>query len=76
MTALGSSSNTSPGIWLTVILGGLLVVFTLTATIASILYSRLRADFCGDDGVREVRAPQWTASYGTSLNSLSRTTRS
>jgi hypothetical protein len=37
MMTLGSSSNVSPGIWLAVILGGLLVVFALTATIASIL---------------------------------------
>jgi hypothetical protein len=33
----GSSSNVSPGIWLVVILGGLLVVFALTAMIVSIL---------------------------------------
>jgi hypothetical protein len=37
MTSLGSSSNTSPGIWLAVILGGLLVVFALTALTVSIL---------------------------------------
>jgi hypothetical protein len=37
MTALRSSSNTSPGIWLAVILGGLLVVFALTALTVSIL---------------------------------------
>jgi hypothetical protein len=37
MMTLGSNSNFSPGIWLFVILGGLLVVFALTAIIASIL---------------------------------------
>jgi len=31
-----SSSNASPGVWLAVILGGLLVVFVLTALTASI----------------------------------------
>jgi hypothetical protein len=37
MMTLGSNSNVSPGIWLAVILGGLLVVFALTAMIVSIL---------------------------------------
>ena len=37
MTTLGSSSNTPPGIWLAVILGGLLVVFAVTALTVSIL---------------------------------------
>jgi hypothetical protein len=32
-----SNSNVSPGIWLVLILGGLLVVFALTAIIVSIL---------------------------------------
>jgi len=37
MTTPASSSNVSPGIWLAVILGGLLVVFALTAMFVSIL---------------------------------------
>jgi hypothetical protein len=37
VTTYGSSSNASPGIWLAVILGGVLVVFALTALIVSIL---------------------------------------
>jgi hypothetical protein len=37
MMTLGSSSKVSPGIWLAVILGGLLVVFSLVAMIVSIL---------------------------------------
>jgi hypothetical protein len=36
MTTPGSSSNVRPGIWLAVILGGLLIVFALTAVIVSI----------------------------------------
>jgi hypothetical protein len=38
MMTVGSSSNVSPGIWLAVILGGLLVVFAFTAMIVSILH--------------------------------------
>ena len=37
MMTLGSSSNTSPGIWVPLMLGGLLVVFVLTALIVSVL---------------------------------------
>ena len=37
MMTLGSNSNVSPGIRLVLILGGLLVVFALTAMIISIL---------------------------------------
>jgi hypothetical protein len=37
MMTLGSNSNVSPGIWLAVILAGLLVVFALTAMVVSIL---------------------------------------
>jgi hypothetical protein len=37
MTTHGSGLNVSPGIWVAVILGGLLVVFALTAMIVSIL---------------------------------------
>jgi putative ABC transport system substrate-binding protein len=37
MMTRGSSSNTSPGIWLALILGGLLVVFVVTALTVSIL---------------------------------------
>ena len=37
MMTLGSSSNTSPGIWLALIVGGLVVVFVLTALTVSIL---------------------------------------
>jgi hypothetical protein len=37
MTTPASSSNVSPGIWLAMMLAGLLVVFALTAMIVSIL---------------------------------------
>jgi hypothetical protein len=40
MMTLGSSSNTSPGIWVALMLGGLLVVFVLTALIVSVLIYR------------------------------------
>jgi len=36
MTTPASSSNVAPGIWLAVMLGGLLVVFALTAIIVSV----------------------------------------
>jgi hypothetical protein len=41
MTALGSSSNTSPGISLAVILGGVLGVFALTALTAIAMIAAL-----------------------------------
>jgi hypothetical protein len=37
MTTPESNSNVSPGIWLAVILGGILVVFAFTAIIVSII---------------------------------------
>jgi hypothetical protein len=37
MMTLGSSSNTRPGIWLALILGGLLAVFVITALTVSVL---------------------------------------